>query len=218
MEDESKQEQENQTNDQLPSTSAAAKERKVKSPRKPAKRSQSDSLINEMEKVDNTSKISSTDEVKKLRLSDTFNSMETTAESGELTECNKPVLTNTKEHLQNVEENTSSTLNNLRCGIVKKIKEICKIPFNVTKKITEEKTNAKEDKSYVLINTNQFKATKKSKDSKNINLSAAQEAIIINQFKEENTSNLYNEIPRKSMEFSTPKNLNVPAYPRGSGK
>lgn len=221
LEAKTKHEQENHTNDQEPSTSSAAKEKKNKSPRKAYKRTQSDSLVNENErdKLEKSSKSTTSDEVKKLRLSDTFNSLETTTESniGQVTETLKPLVANAKEQMDNVEDNNTSTLNNLRSGIVKKIKEICKIPFNVSKKLAEEKSYAKEDKSYGLINTNQFKATKKLKDNKNLNLSATQEAII-NQFKEENSSNFSNESSRRSMEFSTPKNFNVPSYPRGSGK
>ncbi|XP_023296137.2 transcriptional protein SWT1 [Lucilia cuprina] len=213
-------EQENKLSDQ-PSTSTS-KPVIEKSPKKATKRSQSGSII---KKIDNTVKITritDAEEAKKIRLSESSNSTSSTSNKSTKIETATEVMEfksftssngSNLEHLSNTEQDNSSSLNNLRCGIVKKIKEICKIPFNISKKKIEEKSCIKEDKSTGIINTTHFKPVRKTKDIiPGLSLSTARDAIY--QLREESIKN--SKAPNNKTEFSTPKNINIPTYPRGS--
>lgn len=232
-------EQENKLKDE-PSTSASAKRLK-KSPKKATKRPQSSSLPKEM---DNSTKIdeSSEDNSKKLRLSESLKEKSSSCASNmsavpeifsAISEYSNNLMSNNKVgNVRNLEDSNDSKLNNLRTGIVRKIKEICKMPFNVSKKKGEEKLPSKEEKCNI-INTTVFKAARQIKDKHYLSTSVAQEAIVDQIRKEKaNSSRLKtspnlskvvipktpNVLTPKKSEFSTPKNVNIPSYSRGSGK
>ncbi|KAM7346596.1 swt1 RNA endoribonuclease [Cochliomyia hominivorax] len=201
---------ENRTCDIEPSTSFAITDISGKPQKKAIKRSQSHDVDNSKNR-----KISSSGKVKKIRLADTSNSivipnndMEVASVSSVLI---KPKLSDNNT-TQNVEQINCSTLNNLRSGIVKKIKEICKMPFNVSKKINEEKSISIEENA-CLINKNQFKPAKKLKETKISSTQISKEGF--NQNNEFNCETASNE-RTISLEFSTSKSLNIPSYTRGS--
>ncbi|XP_065364549.1 transcriptional protein SWT1 [Calliphora vicina] len=210
--------QENQLKDQ-PSTSSSTKVTD-KSPKKATKRPQSSSFPKEVEISVKSVKASSTlESVKKIRLSDSSTTSGKMATAETVTAANEPskslVTNNNPENLQNMDEDSSSTLSNIRTGIVKKIKEICKMPFNMSKKTIDEKSSVADNKSSSLINTTQFKPARKSNDNKKrLSSSAVQESI--NKLTEENVKTKNMKRKLNQSELGTPKNLNIPTYPRGS--
>lgn len=116
-----------------------------------------------------------------------------------------------------ITEKNNSRLTNICSGIVKKIKEICKLPFNVSKQIVNEKSHSAIEESFGLKDATQFKVPNKTK-SRHILCTTATKQAIANQIKEEINKPQEDRIVTTTLSKSKFKPLNIPSYPHGSGK
>ncbi|TMW54289.1 hypothetical protein DOY81_000644 [Sarcophaga bullata] len=191
-----------------PSTSSSHK-----SPKKATKRPQSLMSMVEDKNSPKIKKLPSRDEVKRARMSAVLtNSPKSISEITE-TEESPSVNTKVSEDFQN--SDSSSTLSNLITGIVKKIKEICKTPFNVSQKLDQQKSTAKDEKSSSssLVGTPSFKASKRLKHNKERNSSSLQDSIVLDH-RSDKSFDLNLKAPSTSQ--ATSKNMNTQTHLRSS--
>lgn len=207
----SKKERENLLKDG-PSTSSSHK-----SPKRAIKRPQSFSTMVEDQSSPKIKKLPSRDEVKRAKMSTVLTN--STKSISEITETEKSPGANTKASEDSQNSDISSTLNNLRTGIVKKIKEICKIPFNVSQKLAQEKSSAKDEKtsSSSLVASSSFKVSKRLKHNNERYSSSLQDSII-RELRSDNDKSFDLNLTAPSTSKATPKSNNTPTHLKGSGK
>ena len=196
-----------------PSTSSSHK-----SPKRATKRPQSLSSMVEDKSSPKIKKLPSKDEVRRAKMSAVLTNSRKSI--SEITETVESSSANTKVSEDSQNSDSSSTLNNLRTGIVKKIKEICKIPFNVSQKLAQQKSIAKDEKSSSsgLVGAPSFKVSKRLKNNKERYSSSLQDSII-RELRSNNDDKSYDlNLTAPSTSKATSKSINVPTHLKGSGK
>ena len=196
-----------------PSTSSSQK-----SPKRATKRLQSLSSMVEDKSCPNIKTLPSKDKVKRAKMSTVLTN--STKSISEITEMEEFPSANTKVSEDSQNSHSSLTFYNLRTGIVKKIKKICKIPFNVSQKLAQQKSTAKDEissSSSNLVSATCFEANKRLKNNKERYSSLLHDSIIRELRSDNNKSSDLNFTP-PSISKATSKIINTPTQLKGFGK
>ncbi|XP_073833423.1 swt1 RNA endoribonuclease [Musca autumnalis] len=125
-----------------------------------------------------------------------------------------------ENNTKNSPSNKSSTFDNIRTGIVNKIKEICKLPFR-----SSSKQEVEQKKSSALVTKPYFKPPKKTENKLELSSFPVQQAL--SELREaqmatskDNSHDISATSSTSLLNFttppSTPTNLNIPSYTKGS--